>query len=98
MTLQPPKKHTVKRGPYGSRKPPKVEPLMTGRDLATMRARAGLTQAQLAKQLGYGRQYIWHIERGDAPVPSHRVQDILTILTAAKAEHDAIRAAMLTTF
>ena len=102
MTLQEPKKtprkHSPKRQPYGSRKPPKVEPLLTGRKLAEMRARAGLTQAELARRLGYGRQYIYHMEAGDCPVPKERVEQIVTLLTAAKAERDALLLAMLTTF
>lgn len=98
MTLQSPRKHTVKRGPYGNRKHPTVEPLLSGRKLAEMRVRAGLSQAELARRLGYGRQYIYHMEVGDCPVPKDRVQQIITLLTAAKAEWDALAAAMRTTF
>lgn len=98
MTLETSRKHTIKRGPYGSRKPPKVAPLMMGRELAQMRARAGLSQAELARRLRQLRQTVNKWERESQPIPRHHYQAILDVCTAAKVEYDTLHIAMLTTF
>lgn len=72
--------------------------VITGADVAEMRRMVGLSQAELARRLGYSRKsgqaYISNMEHGRCSVPRMRYQAIMAVLLAAKQEHDALTTLM----
>ena len=63
-----------------------MEHKLTGQDIATMRRRAGLSQAELARRLSFSRQYLCNIERGRRDIPYTQTARILNTLLAAHHE------------
>lgn len=51
-----------------------------GRFVRDLRVQRGMTQAQLAEELGVSRQYVTEIERGKPTLYSERLFEILRLL------------------
>jgi len=60
-----------------------------GRFVTRLRQARGLTQAQLADELGISRQYIHEIERGEPNLYSTRLFSLLRLLNAGLRAHYA---------
>jgi HTH-type transcriptional regulator/antitoxin HipB len=59
-----------------------LSPKDLGRFLADLRAERGLTQAQLADELGVSRRYVYEIEAGKPSLYSDRLFATLRVLGA----------------
>ncbi|HLZ23550.1 MAG TPA: helix-turn-helix transcriptional regulator, partial [Ktedonobacterales bacterium] len=79
-----------RRGPRG----PQVDAasvVMTGADLRKWRRQVGLSQAELARRLGYSNHTVCHWELGDKRVPPAHYRRILEELLKARSELEALR-------
>lgn len=59
---------------------------MLGDELAMLRAAAGLSQADLARQAGYSQRQVSRWERGDQRICLEAERALLSVLSAAIAE------------
>lgn len=66
-------------------------PPLTGVDLPELRRRVGLSQAELARRLGYTRSALWHWESGRRDIPPEQVLRIVDLLSAAAIEGEEWR-------
>ena len=67
-------------------------PIITAEHLRAMRLAAGLSQRELAAELGYVQQQIGHWERGSRRIPDADAPRIVTVLHTALRRHQDGRA------
>lgn len=65
--------------PHGDAYALDVDYIALGRELAAMRMAAGLTQADVARELKEKRQTIGHWETAHVPVPMHELERLLPL-------------------